>query len=175
MIRDKMTRRRAASQWETESGSGADSKVIASSPPSAGEKLEAMRKRGPRLREPGQVLTNRVAREGEGGRHAPPSNNAGSAYAACGRSGETGPSCEWRLETDVLSRRSGACERSCWAGSEPANVNRTAAPELTRARKPKREWAPPRIPPRGGLCGRHGRVEFSEESRVWKQSGSAVG
>ena len=51
-----------------------------------------MRKRGPRLREPDQVLANRVAREGEGGRHAPPSNNAGSAYAACGRSGETGAS-----------------------------------------------------------------------------------
>jgi len=60
---------------------------------------------GSRLRETGQLLTNQVARERKDGRHAPPSNERASAYAACGRSGETGPSDGRGLGTDVPDRR----------------------------------------------------------------------
>jgi hypothetical protein len=47
------------------------------------------------VREAHGVLSTEVARGRKDGRHAPPSNNRGPAYAAFGRSGETGASgCE---------------------------------------------------------------------------------
>ena len=105
MVRDKMTRRRAASQWERCRGRALTRRSSRRHLHRPGEEREAMRKLGPRLREPDQVLTNRVAREGEGGRHAPPSNNAGSAYAAFGRSGETGASMRVVVEEMCNHRR----------------------------------------------------------------------
>ena len=59
---------------------------------------------GSRLRETGQLLTNQVARERKDGRHAPPSNERASAYAAFGRSGATGPSDGLSLVTRGLYR-----------------------------------------------------------------------
>ena len=47
MMRDKLTRRRAAGQRETVSGSGADSTVVASSPASAMRKAGGYEKERP--------------------------------------------------------------------------------------------------------------------------------
>ena len=62
---------------------------------------------GSRLRETRQLLTNQVARERKDGRHAPPSNERASAYAAFGRSGATGASNGLTLGTDVTIRTEG--------------------------------------------------------------------